>query len=422
MKALVISGNSFSNISNNGKTLESFFGSFGKDNLAQLFFHPDHPDFDFCDNYFHITDMDVLKKTFGLIRRCGGTVSRVSDSIKISEGLDTVVFNKARNKAKNLALFRDALWSLRAWNTKELRNWCMNFAPDVIFFMGGGAGFPQSIARYLSDLLNVPLVTYFTDDYLLFPLCSNLLDKVQRYRMRRFYRKTVEQSSLLFAIGESMAAEYSAYFGRQFYPLMNSVPIQAYSAPISGKQVVISYFGGLHLNRWQMLVRLANLIDNKENIAFRVYTVTKPSDEIIDAFHTVGIDFRGGVTGQDLYDAITRSDILLHVESDDPFNRALTRLSVSTKIPEYLMSGRVVLGYGPTEVASMKLLSDHHIGVVIASDWSDSAVRMTLNKLLTDTVYRNELGLSGYKYAVSTFNNSQIVEKFTSMMESLISK
>ena len=424
MKVLVISGNSFSNISNNGKTLESFLGPFGKENLAQLFFHPDNPDFDFCENYFHITDIDVLKRTLGLVRKCGGTVSRTSDTIQTasSGSIDAVMFNKARNKAKSLALFRDALWNFRAWNTSELRTWCRNFAPDVIFFMGGGAGFPQSVARYLSDFLKVPLVTYFTDDYLLFPLCRNVLDKIQRCRMRRFYRKTVEKSSLLFAIGESMAEEYSVYFGCPFYPLMNSVPVQSYSAPISGKQVVISYFGGLHLNRWQMLVRLAKLIDNKENIAFRVYTVAKPDDMILNAFQEVGIDFRGGVAGQDLCDAIAGSDILLHVESDDLFNRALTRLSVSTKIPEYLMSGRVVLGYGPKEVASMKLLSDHHIGAVISSDWSDSAVKMTLNNLLTNTVYRNDLGQAGYRYAVTTFNNAKTVARFKSMIESLISK
>lgn len=421
MRVLVISSNSFSKIHNNGKTLESFLGTFGRDNLAQLFFyHNESPDFEFCENYFQITDIDVLKKTCGLARTCGGKVGK---SFAVSPMQDrktrNILFGSARKRAKNLAVFRDMLWGMRAWNTASLRNWCRDFNPDVIFFMGGGAGFPQSVARYLSGFLNIPLVTYFTDDYLIFPQKRNVLDRIQRWRMGRFYRKTVQRSSRLFAIGEQMSKEYSDFFGKPFYPLMNSVPIFPYTEPEHKDRLVISYFGGLHLNRWQMLVRLARLASETSTIKINVYAVSAPSEEVLSAFTTVGIDFKGSVSGQELRNAIQKSDILLHVESDDSFNRSLTRLSVSTKIPEYLMSGRVILGFGPVEVASMRLLSDNEIGLVISSDCTDAEIDNLIKRISNDPEYREKIGLAGYKYAIKTFDNVQIVERFRKMMETI---
>ena len=61
------------------------------------------------------------------------------------------------------------------------------------------------------------------------------------------------------------------------------------------------------------------------------------------------------------------ADAFLHIESDDESYCSLTKLSVSTKIPEYLISSRLVIGYGPVYLASMKLLKDNNIGIVISN-------------------------------------------------------
>ena len=51
-RVLVISNNSFSNTSNNGKTLASFFKDFSSENIAQLYFNKEVPDVEKFDNYF----------------------------------------------------------------------------------------------------------------------------------------------------------------------------------------------------------------------------------------------------------------------------------------------------------------------------------------------------------------------------------
>ena len=62
-KVLVISHNVFSNTSNMGRTLKNFFIGWDKDSLAQLYLRSEIPTTNVCENYFRITDFDMLKKS-----------------------------------------------------------------------------------------------------------------------------------------------------------------------------------------------------------------------------------------------------------------------------------------------------------------------------------------------------------------------
>ena len=117
-----------------------------------------------------------------------------------------------------------------------------------------------------------------------------------------------------------------------------------------------------------------------------------------------------------------KADILLHVESNDLQYRSLTRLSVSTKIPEYLISGRLLLAFGPAEVASIKLLSDHNVGCVIDADQSDEMCKSTINKLIGRNDQIHGFVCNAYDYAVNTFDKDKIATKFKSELERIAKK
>lgn len=420
-RILIISHNCFSKVYNNGKTLESFFSEFRKENLAQLFFVQDDTiDFDYCDDYFKITDADVLRKVITGCSKCGSVIDQKKETNTTIDNSFLNVHRSTIKKSKYLTIFRDLLWETRAWKTKELKDWCCEINPDVIFYTGGNLKFSHTIALYISKILDKPMVTYFTDDYLIYPKNRNIFDYIQQYRMKQFYRKTIERSSALYAIGDLMVEEYSKYFGKKFISIMNSVPVQPYLPYKNTGKINISYFGGLHLSRWQMIVRLAKLLDNRKNININVYTVSKPDEKIMLEFDQSGITYKGKVVGSDLHNAILESDILLHVESDDTYYKSLTRLSVSTKIPEYLISGRLVLGYGPVDVASMRLLFDNGIGEVISSSSADSEVQSKLEQIVNDYEYRRCMGMKGYQFAVNKFDKVTISKQLKENIISLI--
>jgi len=420
IKALIISANPFSKVLNNGKTYEAIFWAFKSDCLSQLFFRTKdirYADFDYCNSYYGITESDLIKRLINVKYKCGGkVVKQVYFKNDYQESTIFIPFKKSKYKD----ILRDILWLLPFWKNKELKQWLNSTDADFIFAVAGGSKYLHKISKYISDFLKVPLVTFFTDDYLINPKFGGLIGKILKKRMKFFYTDTVKRSELLFVIGDEMAKEYTKYFGKIFYPIMNSVDSRSYIEPIIREKPVISYFGGLHLNRWKMIRNFALLVGNRAEIW--VYTISDISIVERAALNKVGVKIKSRVFGDELQKAMIDSDILLHVESDNVVSRSFTKLSVSTKIPEYLISGRLVLGYGPPEVASMKLLTDNNIGFLISCEKTNEEMSLDMEQVLTDFDFRMEFGKRAYNFAMQNFDRNRISENFKNKIITVISK
>ena len=403
MRVLIISNNSFSNVYNNGKTLEAIFSAFPIDDLAQLFFHEEStPDFLFCKRYWKISELDIIKSIIKKKECIGNKIVQSSETIpRIDEKKYPFALRFIREKTGNY--LRNILWRICRWESPALIEWVKSFDPHVVFLVGSSASFTSNVALRISSLINRPLVVYYTDDYLFSLSTTNYIKKREYKRVESLYRKVIEASSAQFVIGELMAKEYSKYFDKEFIPIMNSVPITKYNEYHNNSKIEMAYFGGLHLNRWKMIARLAKLLPNDCSIA--VYSAQSSMNEIIRReFKESGVKYKGTLLGDDLKEAMIGADILLHVESDDEKNRRFTRLAVSTKIPEYLITGRPVLGFGPEDVASMKILSDNSVGFVISSDDSDMSVKNLLQGFINDYDKRRAFGRKGYEFAKEKFD------------------
>lgn len=428
MKALIISHNAFSSSLNNGKTLESIFKDFPKENICQLFFSQnEYPDFDFCENYFKITDLDVLKNMFSISSQNGGKCFPINNKINYSSA-----FKLAKRSASYLYFIRDLLWLTNKWRTPELLNWLKQTKPDFIFFVGGNLGFSHDIAVYISRFLKIPLTVYFTDDYLIYPRCRNIFDVIQKHRMKYFYKRTIESASLCFSIGEQMSSEYSKYFNKPFFPVMNMVDLSDYKPEINDSllshDIVISYFGGLHLGRWKMIAEIGELIaqniklnECQKSIVLKVYTSSEITTEIAVAFKKANISINSAIYDDELKNAITKSTFLLHVESDDSYYRSLTKLSVSTKIPEYLLSSRCIIAYGPSEVASLKLILDNNLGYVISTDLPEQVKSEILADALSDKSQYIIKATNAITYLKTKFDSNEIRKNLYGMFGRLLS-
>lgn len=420
-RVLVISHNSFSDKRNNGKTLEALFSEFPKGLATQLFFHySDTPDFSFCDNYYRIIEKDVLMSLFRKNKDIGCILSKEQYLIK-EVNIVKPKFSNAINRIKSIIgdYGRDYIWRLGKWKSEGLLNWIRRFSPQVIFFVGGKSRFSANIALELSSIFNIPLVSYYTDDYLLSLPTDSIWNKIIFKKINVTISNVIHHSAGQYVIGDYMASEYSKYFHKPFKAVMNSVSIKPCQPYTQNDKITISYFGGLHLNRWRMIIKLASILPNNAHID--VYTsVNSINDSINNAFAEYDVSYRGSLSGDDLEKAMVCSDILLHVESDDDKNRRFTRLAVSTKIPEYLITGRPILGYGPTEVASMKILSDNQIGYVIDSDGVIELTKSKVKKLIDNFELRKELGSRGHEYARRNFDKKRISEQLMSDLNAIV--
>lgn len=411
-KFLIISHNSFSKSRNNGKTLEAIFSQVPINCISQLFFNNDEPDFDFCINYFRILDIDILRSLFFFKKKCGNFIETNSSlSSAFTIGTKFWIFKNIYSGISHFKILRDIIWKSGVWKSANLFAWIDSFCPDVIFFVGGDSCFSHDVALYISKRFSLPLISYFTDDYLIYAISRDPLSYLQKVRIKKYYKNTIAHSSMLYTISDLMSNEYSKYFNRRFNTIMNSVSVSSYVIPRNNDVIIFSYFGGLHLNRSRMICRLGYLLSNT-NVLVHIYTSSSISKRMNLEFQKSGVIVKEPLFGTELQQALYNSDVLLHVESDDRFYRAITRLSISTKIPEYLLTGRLILAYGPSEVASMKLIQDNDIGIVISSALSDNEIREYLIRIISDRSLRNLYGEKAYSYGVLNCDNKKISESF----------
>lgn len=405
MKVLVIAANPFSDINNNGKTLKSIFSSFAKDELCELYFRPQDNvigDGTFAESYYAVCEMDIIRSFFYFNKKCGGIQTFEKEkSVAISQ--DKTYRRFFNSNIKNWKWLRSLLWKSRRWDTVEYRQWVEGSKADVVFALLGSPGVSYTMAEEISESLHIPLAIYFTDDYLIYPLRKGILEKWKFKRKLKAYRQIVRKSAYRFCIGEQMCGEYTRFFGKEFRPIMNCVevlPFEPYTA--MRKNPVFAYFGGLNLHRWKMLCRLSRLIGDKGRVV--VYTNAEITDQIKSAFNLDNVQLGGFVSGEMLRQKMLDSDVLLHIESDDAEYRSVTRLSISTKIPEYMMSGRMILGFGPQELASMRLISDNNLGVVISCDESEERQKLLIDEIIENEEQRKKYALRAYHYAKEHHN------------------
>ncbi len=362
---LVISNNSFSNTSNNGKTLESIFSSFNKENIFQLYFRNfEKPDYKFCNNYLFIS---ATKSYFN---------PDFSQHSVIRKYKNPLFLNNLQNL--KFILF-DLFWTIRFRRKKEILSYCIKNDFKFIFFLGGPYGFTHELATYISSSLKIPIFFYLTDDYLFSSkIKTNLWEKFIIKRIENIYQNTIAQSTQCFVIGDKMAKIYSQKFNVDFKVLINSTNISNHVRDNEFKEVTIySYFGSLHSNRHLMLKRFSILISefhNQRNSKYEIRVFTNSFIKISDfSFLSQNNVYIYPILSGNFYmNKIFETNYLLHFESDDLNSIEKTMFSISTKLPEYFASKRLVIAFGPKQVASMELIIDNEIGIYLDSSLSNN--------------------------------------------------
>ena len=363
-RILIVSANPTSNIFNNGKTLSSFFDNYPSADLAQLYFSTALPDSDICSSYFRISDMDMLN--YHLKRKkCPGEIVEATEGISSQTPDEKIVQNVKKNDLSRL--LREGLWSI-GWNTMELNQWLDEFSPEVVFFLAGDAVFGYRICKYIVEKYQAKFALYITDDYILPRPRFDLWGAIRRSFIRSHMRDAVLRANLFFTISPKMKECYRAAFHKDSFVIanMHEATFSDSDKKNVNPQIVITYAGGLHFHRYKTVYCLAKVLDeiNKQKkcdrkIALYVYTGSQLPEDAMKKFNQIEcLQWGGLLSHSELDNELKKSDYLLHVESFDKDCICETRLSLSTKIPEYMSYKKPIIAIGPEEVASMEYLKD----------------------------------------------------------------
>jgi hypothetical protein len=355
-RVLHVGFNPIGSPTNTGLTLSSMFGSWPSDRLFELYMMSRQTAGASRPNVLLAPPM--VAPVDGAIRRLVG--SRMPSPA--SDGMNNSVQGRASSLPFRYRL-RAAASTLNDVGPVVVRGgWTaplQDFRPQVIHSLLGGVRVMKLVAR-MSKLLDVPVVPHFMDDWPANLFADGKLLGLPRAEVERSMAEVMRRSPLCLAIGDDMRAEFAARFNTPCLVVGNSVDFDAFTsppAPVSEHQT-FTYVGGLHLGRDVMLGRVAEALAASPGSTLRIHSPASDNaraEALAQRYPSV-VSLGGTVDPSQVPGVLVASDVLVFVESLEPHIFSFTRLSVSTKVPEYLAARRPVLALGPADQSSIRTL------------------------------------------------------------------
>jgi hypothetical protein len=359
-KILIISHNALSESTANGRTLASLICNWNSEKIAQFYINNELPEFKYCNNYYRITDIELIRGFF-LLRPYGLEIKNERIKSNISKKYEK---GKTRNYSKykkyfssTLYLSREVLWDSK-WKNKNLLKWIDLVSPDLIILQPGDYSFIYRMTRWISEVRGIPYVIYNSEDYYL----KKKKTLSPFYHINSFYfknevKKCYNNADHIIYSNDLLMENMKAEFKIPSSVLLTTSELIKSNVLISNNTLKISYAGNLGHERWKSLIEIGKVLKSIESVLeIEVYSGFLPQEARKHFTTENGINFCGVVSYEKVKEVIQESDIVLHVEGFSEFTKWDVKHGFSTKIADLLSSGKCFLMYGPKEIACVDYL------------------------------------------------------------------
>lgn len=289
------------------------------------------------------------------------------------------------------------------------------FNPDLIYTLGGCSAVLKASVD-LAKKLNKHIVIHSMDDYFNTVFTSKtLINSFLRKKYVGITYLSYSLSKMSLGISELMANEYSKTFNLPFSYAMNCV-----SEFFSPKRITadktqynVYFSGGLHGGRINSIIMVANLFkrinDRNQNkkLILTVFT-DKPNYASFGGKINECASIVNYVPHDEMISNLRKADLLLHVESFDEYNKRYFRLSMSTKIPEYMAAGIPIICFGPNEICTVKFLKDNKCGITAENE---SELEQVLYAILNNKINLEELAEKACDVCREKFSKNVVQER-----------
>ena len=384
-KVLVIGINSWRD--NTGiNTLINFFKDWDKENLAHLYTKSNLPKTEICDTFFRISENSVIKSVLKRNIKTGSIVHNetiISDEDIKSTEEENKRYAKKGKSSLILSICRELVWKFGKWKTKELDEFIENYDADVLFLPVYPTIYMCRIQKYIMKKTGKPAVTYLADDnYTYKSVSKNPLSLMHRFFLRRYVKYIVRESKQLMVIAPKQKEEYDKTFGKDSVVLTKGIdfsglefePIQV-SDPIK-----MVYTGKLIIGRDRSLSLIADALGeiNKNGVKAEldIYTTDVLTKKQQSALNRNGCSVKGALALDEVQSVQKAADILVFVEGLENKYKNIARLSFSTKITDYLKSGKCVFAIGDKEIAPIDYFNRYD-SAITASSYDEVCKKLT---------------------------------------------
>lgn len=374
-------------------TLTNLFGDYDPDKIARIYIETQQPNTRCCHRFYQISEFALLKKLYKWDQKTGKVIltdGQVKAKIVTEDSnsqKEASLMNWVRGHRSLLfSILREFLWCFNTWKTKELELFIKDFDPDVIWLDGSPLILMNRMNNYVYKVANKPAVTFLMDDVYTYKSCTGFFHKIFKYFLRKHVKETVAHVNHVFVSSQKMKQEYDEIFGVNSTFITKSFdtnPIVTNVETIH-KPVRMVYLGNTLIGRLESLIYIAESMKainkNGQKLTLSVYTnsVISESDKkrlLCDS----GVQLLPPVSFAKVPDIIAENDVQVFTESLDGRFMSVARLSFSTKIIDYIRSGKCILAVGPKDVAPIEYFKNEDAALVATTkdELMDCLLRLT---------------------------------------------
>lgn len=388
MNILIISRTPWSNSNSFGNTFTNLFQNMPDVEIYHICCQKGETRGTLATHTLQMTDSSVFYSFFGkdasfsVNNEYSSTRNDISEFVKNRQAKSNVLFH----------ILRDIIWRIGNWKkSRNLNLFLENANIDLLYLPIYASCYMCDVQLNIINRLKVPVIAHITDDVYrehgqAFP---GVFGYYYQRELQKKLRNLISKCEYIDVFAEKAVKEYERLFKKECFVIGKGIHIK--DVPINkelqySKANTIVYTGGLGTGRYKVIAELARAIDKTcAPYMIIIYSPDHVEGEIQHAFDGCRcIDYRGKVDAEKARKAQKDADYLLHVESFDKRMIETTKLSFSTKIIDYMMTGNPIIAIGPSEVNSISILKEKHLAIVadsyneivsIIEDLEDSSVK-----------------------------------------------
>ncbi len=421
-RVLVISVGAWS--SKGGSTWPSLLKCYDSENVANICIRDDYPDSDVASRYFNISENRVLKSIFNKDVKTGKEI-KTQKSSEIDQDLKAhnERYSKMRKKRRySLLLARELAWKLGKWKSPELDSFIDSFKPDVILYSMTVYIHHTRLVEYAIKRTGAKAVAYIWDDTFTYKQSDELGYKIYRFLQRKSLKRVAKITNKFFAISDMTKKEADEFFGVDSVVLTKplyrapEVDYSKFEMPIKAV-----YAGNLFIGRDKSLARIVKAAEriNSDGIKIRfdIYTSTELSEAIKNQLNCDYCEIHAPVPQQEVFEIQQKSDLMLFVEDIDGPDAKVARLSFSTKITDYLSSGKCIFAVGHKETAPMQYFINNDAAVIAAED---KEIEEKLSMLVNNPDLLVKYAENARDIGIRNHNEEKIISTFDNGIKSVL--
>ena len=355
-------------------TLASIFNGYPPDKLAYICIETQEPDYSRCANHFQISEIALVKKLLIWNTKTGShrLPQASTKEVKSLEQKEASTLGWVRKHRSSLFLYvREVLWRLGGWKTKELTDFIKEFQPDVLFFVGDPLPLMNRLQWYVLKQTGLPAGVFLMDDVWEYNSGFSWI----RYMLRKEVKKLIPACKAHFAISEMMKREYDELFNINCSILTKSITPKETEPDFLQLHhpIQMVYTGKLIYGRDKSLAKVAEALSEinaggKTEAELHIYTQTEITPQLEESLSITGSSFlHKPVPYSEVTKILDASDIVMFVESLEDKQKYIARLSFSTKVTDYLASGKCILVVGAADIAPIAYLQENNAAQICTS-------------------------------------------------------